>query len=52
MDIALFGLKMSVELLILIVLIYLVMSVHTLCGCSKVGLMEGLAVMNKHMTSK
>jgi hypothetical protein len=47
MDIALFGIKMSVELIILIVLIYLVMSIHTLCGCSKVGLMEGLQIMNK-----
>jgi hypothetical protein len=45
MDISIFGFKLNVEILILIGVIYLVLVGHTICGCSRVGLMEGLEVM-------
>lgn len=40
------GIKISIELIILFIVIYLVMAVHTVCGCSKVGFMEALETMN------
>jgi hypothetical protein len=40
------GIKISVELIILCIVIYLVMAVHTVCGCSKVGLTEALETMS------
>ena len=41
------GIKISIELVILFIVIYLVMAVHTVCGCSKVGFMEALETMKK-----
>jgi len=40
MNISIFGLKLNVEILILIGVVYLILVGHTLCGCS--NLMEGL----------
>ena len=45
MDISIFGYKLNLEVLILIGVVYLILVGHTLCGCSRVGLMEGLDVM-------
>jgi len=45
MDISIFGFKLNLEVLILIGVVYLILVGHTLCGCSRVGLMEGLDVM-------
>jgi len=45
MDISIFGFKLNLEILILIGVIYLILVGHTLCGCSRVGLMEGLEMM-------
>lgn len=45
MDISIFGFKLNVEILILIGVLYLVLVGHTMCGCSRVGLMEGLEMM-------
>jgi hypothetical protein len=42
MELKLFGLKINVGLIILAAVIYLIMIVHLLCGCSRVGLMEGM----------
>ena len=42
MDISIFGFKLNLEVLILIGVVYLILVGHTLCGCSRVGLMEGL----------
>ena len=38
---------MNLEVLILIGVVYLILVGHTVCGCSNVGLMEGLEVMKK-----
>ena len=40
MDISIFGIKLQVEILILIGVIYLILVGHTLCGCSNYSLME------------
>jgi hypothetical protein len=40
MDISIFGLKLNLEILILIGIIYLIMVGHTVCGCCNYGLME------------
>lgn len=40
------GIKISIELIILFIVIYLVMAVHTVCGCSKVGFKEALETMS------
>lgn len=45
MELELFGFKIRVEILILIVLVYWVLWGHLLCSCSKIGMMEGLAMM-------
>ncbi len=40
MDISIFGYKLNVEILILIGVIYLILVGHTICGCSRFGMME------------
>lgn len=40
MDISIFGIKLQVEILILIGVIYLILVGHTLCGCCNYSLME------------
>lgn len=45
MDISIFGYKLNLEILILIGVVYLILVGHTLCGCSNLGLMEGLEMM-------
>ena len=52
MDISIFGYKLNLEVLILIGVVYLILVGHTLCGCSRVGLMEGLDVMQKVVAKK
>ena len=42
MDISIFGYKLSLEVLILIGVIYLILVGHTFCGCCNIGLMEGM----------
>lgn len=46
MVITIFGKNLNIELIILAAVIYLIIITHTLCGCSRVGLLEGLAMMN------
>lgn len=43
MDISLLGIKLNVELLILIGVVYLILVGHTMCGCSSMGSTEGFA---------
>ena len=45
MEIELFGFKLRVEILVLIVLAYWILWGHLLCSCSRVGRMEGLGMM-------
>jgi hypothetical protein len=52
MDISIFGYKLNVELLILIGVVYLILVGHTLCGCSKYSLIEGLDMMKDVATGK
>ena len=53
MDITLFGLKMNLEILILIGVIYLIMVGHTIGGCCNMPLlMEGLGNMTSSNSSK
>ena len=49
MEISLFGYKFRLEILILIVIFYWILFGHTLCGCSKVGLMEGFDMIQKEI---
>lgn len=42
MDLSLFGFKLNIEILILIGVIYLIIAIHTFCGCSKFSIIEGL----------
>lgn len=46
MVITLFGVNFNIELIILGAIIYLIIVTHTLCGCSRVGLLEGLSMLN------
>jgi hypothetical protein len=54
MDISLFGLKLNLEVLILIGIIYLVMVSHTVCGCCNFpGMMEAFtSASNKNSSGK
>ena len=52
MEISLFGYKFRVEILILIVIVYWILAGHTLCGCSKVGLMEGFQKIKEGLKGK
>jgi hypothetical protein len=47
MDISLFGLKINMEILLLIGIIYLILVVHTLCSCCNMpNIMEALTTMD------
>jgi len=48
MEIRFFGFKFRVEILILIVVVWWILFGHTFCGCSNVGLMEGLEMLKKN----
>jgi hypothetical protein len=50
MDISIFGFKLNLEILILIGVVYLILLVHTLSGCSNYSLIEGLDAMEKLAT--
>ena len=52
MDISIFGYKLNLEVLILIGVVYIILVGHTVCGCSRVGLMEGLEVKKKGVAKK
>lgn len=52
MVITLFGVNLNIELIILACVIYLIMVTHTLCGCSRVGLLEGLEMVNNSVKDK
>ena len=45
MEIIIFGLKVNLEILILIGIIYLILVGHTICGCCNHGLMETFEAM-------
>ena len=47
MDIEIFGYKFRVEILILILIVWWILSGHTLCGCSNVGLIEGFEILKE-----
>ena len=50
MNISLFGFNISVEILILIGILYLIIVLHTVCGCCNVhGIMESLTNMGTDM---
>ena len=46
MDISIFGYKMNLEILILIGVVYLILTVHTIGGCSNFSGLEGLTGMD------
>jgi hypothetical protein len=48
MEIRFFGFKFRVEILILIVVVWWILFGHTFCGCSNVGLIEGLEMVKKN----
>jgi hypothetical protein len=49
MDISILGLKLNVEILILIGIIYLIMVGHTVCGCCNYSLMEAFTDASGNM---
>ena len=51
MGISIFGYKISLEILILIGVIYLILVGHTLCGCCKYSMMEAFDVANKSINN-
>lgn len=52
MDISILGYKLNLEILILIGVVYLILVGHTVCGCSRVGLMEGYEAMQAALGKK
>jgi hypothetical protein len=52
MDISIGSYKFRLEILILIVVVFWIMFGHLLCGCSKVGLYEGLEMMTGRSRTK
>ena len=52
MDLSIFGYKLNLEILILIGVVYLILVGHTLCGCSRYSLIEGLDMMKDVATGK
>jgi hypothetical protein len=52
MDISIFGYKITLEMLILIGVVYLILVTHTVCGCCNFyAIMEGLENMSSSSTS-
>ncbi len=49
MDISIGSYKFRLEILILIVIVYIIMFGHTLCGCSRVGLLEGMEIVKNNI---
>ena len=47
MNISIGSYKVRVEILVAIVIVYWIMFGHLLCGCSKVGLFEGMAILKE-----
>ena len=48
MDISIFGFKLNLEVLILIGIIYLIMVMHTVCGCANIyGKREGMDTLTQ-----
>ena len=50
MDISIFGLKVNLEVLILIGIVYLILVGHTVCSCCKFHKKEGFEGVNKPLT--
>ena len=42
--------EIRLELIILLAVIFVIMITHTLCGCSRVGLLEGLDTLTSQVT--
>jgi hypothetical protein len=48
MDISIFGFKLNLEVLILIGIVYLILVIHTVCGCANIfGKMEGMDTLTQ-----
>ena len=45
-----YNMEIRVELIILLGVIFFIMITHTLCGCSRVGLLEGLETLSSQVT--
>ena len=52
MEISIFGFKFRLEILVLIVVVYLILTGHLLCSCSAFPLMEGLTKMSNKANKK
>ena len=51
MDISIFGLKINIEVLILIGVIYLILIGHLFCGCCRMGMKEGFDVSGNNLAA-
>lgn len=47
-----YNMEIRMELIILLGLIFVIIVTHTLCGCSKIGLLEGLEVLKAEVPLK
>ena len=45
-----YNMEIRLELIILLAVIFVIMITHTLCGCSRVGLLEGLDTLTSQVT--
>lgn len=45
-----YNMEIRMELIILLAVIFVIMITHTLCGCSRVGLLEGLDTLTSQVT--
>ena len=51
MQVEILGMKIRVELLVILVVLGMVLGAHLVGGCSKVGLMEGMSMMGAPLNS-
>jgi len=47
MDIKLFGLSLNVELIIIIIILFSIMSGHMVCACSRISAKEGFQILKE-----
>jgi len=52
MNLAILGYNFNLEILILIGIVYLILVLHTFCGCCKYGLMESFDNVKNAMNQK
>lgn len=47
MQISIFGVKFTLEILLLIAILYILIGGHLICSCSRVGILEGMDILSQ-----